>query len=115
MGDRFKTVMLQEAKDFLASLDKKSRKKILFNIWKSKLQNDKSLFKPLENEIWEFRTLYNKQYLRLFAFLDKSDSQSTLVVATHGLIKKTSKTPKKEINKAIKLREEYFNNKKQKR
>lgn len=34
-----------------------------------------------------------------------------LVVATHGMVKKTQKTPKKEIEKAEALRKEYFNNK----
>ena len=34
------------------------------------------------------------------AFWDKSDNTETLVVATHGMIKKTDKTPKAEIEKA---------------
>jgi len=32
-------------------------------------------------------------------------------VATHGIVKKTQKTPKKEIEKAEALRKEYFNDK----
>jgi hypothetical protein len=44
MEERFETILLQEAKDFLASLDQKSRKKILYNIWKSKSMNDPTLF-----------------------------------------------------------------------
>jgi phage-related protein len=32
----------------------------------------------------------------------------TLVVATHGIIKKTQKVPKKEIEKAIQLRKRYY-------
>jgi hypothetical protein len=47
--------------------------------------------------------------IRLFAFWDKSGDKSTLVITTHGLIKKTLKTPKKEIDKAEKLRKDYFN------
>lgn len=44
------------------------------------------------------------------------DTESdTLIVATHGIIKKTQKTPSKEIAKAEKLKEIYFNNKKQKK
>ena len=34
-----------------------------------------------------------------------------LVVATHGIIKKTQKTPKNEIAKAESLRKKYFDNK----
>ena len=34
-----------------------------------------------------------------------------LVIATHGIIKKTQKTPSKEIAKAEAIRKEYFKNK----
>ena len=72
---------------------------------------DKELFKKLENsEIWEFRTLYGGICYRLFAFWDTEIE--ALVVATHGIVKKTQKTPKKEIEKAERLRKEYFNDKK---
>lgn len=56
--------------------------------------------------------LYQKIAYRLFAFWDTESD--TLIVATHGIIKKTQKTPSKEIAKAEKLKEIYFNNKKQK-
>ena len=53
----------------------------------------------MENsEIWEFRTLYEGTAYRLFSFWDK-DSEA-LVVATHGIVKKTQKTPSKEIARA---------------
>ncbi len=38
--------------------------------------------------------------------------EETLVIATHGIVKKTQKTPLKEITKAEEIRKEYFNNKK---
>ena len=76
-------------------------------------ERNKELFKKLENsEIWEFRTLYNKLAYRLFAFWDKEEE--ALIIATHGIIKKTQKTPLKEIIKAERLRQEYLNNKKTK-
>ena len=34
-----------------------------------------------------------------------------LVVATHGILKKTQKTPPKEIKKAEEIRKQYLNNK----
>ena len=69
------------------------------------------IFKKLENtEIWEFRTLYNGICYRLFSFWDTEEE--TLVIATHGIVKKTQKTPLKEIAKAEEIRKEYFNNKK---
>lgn len=102
---------LQTAKDFLDKLDSKTREKVLFNIWKSKVTNDPKLFKKLTEEIWEFRTLFNRKQIRLFAFWVKRENQMTLVIATHGLIKKTQKTPKKEIEKAELLRKKYFDEK----
>lgn len=48
---------------------------------------------------------------RLLAFWDKTDKQETLVVSTHGMVKKTDKVPKKEIDKADKIRQEYFDDK----
>lgn len=100
---------LEQAKEFLDNLDDKTREKVLINIWKSRETNDPELFKKLSGEIWEFRTRYKGKQVRLFAFWDKSDDKSTLVIATHGLIKKTQKTPKKEIDKAEQLRKDYFN------
>lgn len=99
---------MTEAREFLLELDEKSRDKIIFNIDKSKIKNDNELFKKLKGEIWEFRTLYNKTYFRIFAFWDKTEKTKTLVLATHGIIKKTGKTPEKEIEKAESIRLKYF-------
>ncbi|MDE7101494.1 MAG: type II toxin-antitoxin system RelE/ParE family toxin, partial [Bacteroidales bacterium] len=68
---------------------------------------DKVLFKKLgDTPIWEFRTLFNGVCYRLFSFWDTE--QETLVIATHGIIKKTQKTPRTEIRKAEAIRREYF-------
>lgn len=48
---------------------------------------------------------------RLFAFWDKEDKTETLVFATHGIVKKTSKVDKAEIDKADKIRQQYFKDK----
>ena len=63
----------------------------------------------MKGEIWEFRTLYNKTQYRLFAFWDKTGSTDTVVISTHGIIKKTGKTPQEEIEKAENLMRQYFN------
>ena len=99
---------MTEAREFLLQLDEKSRDKIIFNIDKAKVKNDNELFKKLKGEIWEFRTLFNKTHFRIFSFWDKEDKQQTLVLATHGIIKKTGKTPEKEIEKAEQFRLKYF-------
>ena len=106
--DKFKVIFLSEARDFLLAIDEKSRDKIIFNIDKSKIKNDNELFKKLKGEIWEFRTLYKKTYYRIFAFWDKTRKNDTLVLATHGIVKKTGKTPEKEIEKAERIRLKYF-------
>jgi phage-related protein len=106
--NKFDVIFLTEAREFLLELDEKSRDKIIFNIDKSKIKNDNELFKKLKGEIWEFRTLYNKTYFRIFVFWDKTEKTKTLVLATHGIIKKTGKTPEKEIEKAESIRLKYF-------
>ena len=110
----FEVIFLEDAFDFLKVLEKKHYEKILFNIRKSQTEHDSTLFKKLSNEIWEFRTLYNGLQYRLLAFWDKSTTKDTLVVSTHGFIKKRSKVPNNEIQKAIQIRSKYFEDKQQK-
>lgn len=107
---RFEVVYLEEADTFLRSLDIKVRSKIQFNIFKSQHENDAELFKKLNDNIWEFRTRYNGMAYRLFAFWDK-DSRA-MVVATHGLIKKTQKTPSQDIKHAEEVMRKYYDSKK---
>lgn len=110
MDERFKIIYSEEAMAFLKSLPKKASDKIAYNISKSMVIIDNELFKKLEgSDIWEFRTLYDGIKYRLLAFWDTE--ADTLVVATHGFIKKTQKTPTKEIAKAEAMRKEYFNEK----
>lgn len=97
MKGRFKVQFLIEAAEFIDKLDEKARDKIIYNIQKARIVNDNELFKKLNGEIWEFRTLYNKTHYRLFAFWDKTDNADTVVISSHGIIKKTDKTPKNEI------------------
>ena len=114
MDYRFRVVFLQESKDFIDGLDPKTRKKVLYNVWKSRMITDPELFKKLKGEIWELRTLYNRKLIRLLAFWDKTEKQDALVISTHGFIKKTGKTPKSEIEKAEGMRTKYFQEKKNK-
>mgnify|MGYP006297898607 CR=1 FL=1 len=115
MTEKFKVEFLKEVFEYLDGIDKKARNKILFNIDKAKVKTDNTLFKKLTSDIWEFRTLFNKKQYRLFAFWDKTDKRVTIVVATHGIVKKTQKTPKKEIDKATELMNKYFKSKNKKR
>jgi len=111
MDKYFEILFLDDVFEFLSSLDKKHYEKILFNIRKAQTERDPELFKKLKEEIWEFRTLYQGLHYRLLAFWDKTESESTLVISTHGFIKKTSKVPESEIQKAKQLRISYFEDK----
>lgn len=107
--ERFKVVYYTDALEFLQKIELKTREKIIYNIEKARFTLDPKLFKKLTgSDIWEFRTLYNGKQYRLLAFWDKTKDVDTLVIATHGFIKKTDKTPTKEIDRAHEIRKEYF-------
>lgn len=109
--NKLNVVYMEEAVEFIKAQPKAASDKILDNIHRiEKGERNVKLFKKLEDtEIWEFRTLYNGKQYRLFSFWDTK--LETLVIATHGIVKKTQKTPPKEIAKAERIRTEYFNEK----
>jgi phage-related protein len=108
MGKHFEILFLDEAFEFLSGLERKHYEKILYNIRKSQVELDSELFKKLSDDIWEFRTLYKGIHYRLLAFWDKTSTTDTLVVSTHGFIKKRSKVPDNEIQKAVSIRINYL-------
>ena len=111
METLFEIVFLEEAFAFLKKLDKKHYEKIFYNIRKAQRGQDPEFFKKIRDEIWEFRTLYQGIQYRLLAFWDKTDTSRTLVISTHGFIKKRSKIPDNEIQKAKQQRTKYFEDK----
>ncbi len=106
----FETIFLEEAHDFIGKQNPKTRIKILYNIDRAAQCNDATLFKKLSSDIWEFRTLHAGIQIRLLAFWDNSKKNKTLVVSTHGFVKKVDKVPNREIERAISARKEYFLN-----
>jgi phage-related protein len=106
----FETRFLEPAVDFLDSLDEKLAAKVIYNIDLAEQTNDPRLLKKLNDDIWEFRTNYAGNQIRLLAFWDKRQKKQTIVVATHGFIKKVDRVPGKEITRAQNLREKYFEN-----
>lgn len=107
---KLKIVLTEEADAFVDSLSEKAKRKVIYNLLRVEGgELDKELFKKLaDTDIWEFRTLFNGVCYRLFAFWDTR--RETLVIATHGIIKKTKRTPLKEIRKAEEVRRQYFEN-----
>ena len=65
--------------------------------------------KHIENTegLFEIRVQLANDIFRIFCFFDKGQ----LVVLANGFQKKTQKTPKKEIEKALKIKKEYENEK----
>ncbi len=109
MGEyKFDVAFLEPALTFLQDLEQKTKEKVLYNMWKSRSINDPELLKKLRGEIWEFRTFYKRQCIRLFAFWDTT-GQEDIMIVTHGMIKKMSRVPGNEIDHAIQLRTRYFN------
>ena len=98
--------------DFLDQLPSKQAQKVA---WVLQLVEQLDVvpvtyFKKLVNtdDLWEVRVQVGNDILRLLGFLDNGN----LVVLANGFQKKTQKTPKKEIEKALKIKEEYENEKK---
>lgn len=110
----FETKFLEEANEFISHLDSKTIKKIFYNIDLAEQTNDPKLFKKLQNDIWEFRTKFAGLQIRLLAFWDKTDNKETLVIATHGFIKRVDKVPANEIERAVRLKDKYFYKKQKK-
>ena len=60
--------------------------------------------------LYEARIKLGSNIWRVFCFFDKGK----LVILLNGFAKKTEKTPKKEIDKALKLMQSYYNDKNEK-
>ena len=103
-------VLTPEARDFLKALEMDIRQE--FGVSIRKLQNGETVqnFKKLVNTdgIYEFSVIAPNHTYRLFAFWDTRGAVETLIVCTHGLDKKTQKTPPQEIKKAEQMKRKHF-------
>lgn len=103
-------------KDYFQDFFEKQREKVKDKIiWTFDLIEDlqrvpETYLKHLENTdgLYEIRVQQGSDIFRIFCFFDHGQ----LVVLANGFQKKTQKTPKQEIEKAIKIKEEYENTKK---
>jgi phage-related protein len=94
--------------DFLDSLSGKVAQKVT---WVLSLLEDldiipSSYFKKLvgSEEIWECRIQFGSNAYRIFCFF----VDNSVVVLTHGFVKKSQKTPKSEIEKAEAYRRDFL-------
>ncbi len=99
-------------RDFYQEQTWKVQKKIL---WTLKIVENldripEIYFKHLENTngLYEIRVQVGNDIFRIFCFFDNNN----LVVVGQGFQKKTQKTPTKEIERAEKIKKEYYEEKK---
>ena len=99
-------------KDYFSDFFVKQRPKVKDKIiWTFDLIEDlhripETYLKHLEGTdgLYEIRVQSGNDIFRIFCFFDHGQ----LVVITNGFQKKSQKTPRQEIDKALKIKEEYF-------
>jgi phage-related protein len=108
-NDKVRTVFLY--KDYFSSFYEKQRQKVkekiiwTFRIIETMQQVSEDYLKHLEdtNGLYEIKVQLGSDIFRIFCFFDKGK----LIVLANGFQKKTQKTPKSEIEKALKIKKEY--------
>ena len=92
-------------KDFMASMSREEQLKIrrVLALFETQDLIPHHYIKYVGNAIFELRITLPTREVRIFFIYDGD----TMVVLFNCFIKKTQKTPKKEIEKAIKLKREY--------
>lgn len=105
--------MLEEAEQYFLALNEKMQEKFLKAFDKTESGLKGPWFKKLQtNEgIFEFRERDQNKYYRIFAFWHGGSESKTLILCTHGMDKKTNKTPILEIEKTIRIKQQYINEK----
>ena len=97
----------QPVREFLLSLDKKMRAKLLHRIVLLR-DNGTALrepySKPIGDGIFELRTVFSSNITRVLYFFYRGQT----IILTNGFIKKTQKTPPGEIDRAKKYRADYL-------
>ena len=91
---------------FMETLSIKVQTKIQYGLLLLKTQERWSVkfVKLIKDGIFELRTEYDGNIYRVFFIFDDGN----IVVLFNGFQKKTQKTPKSEIEKAIKIKEAYY-------
>jgi phage-related protein len=93
--------------DFFLKQRDKVKDKIIwtFDLIEEIQRVPESYLKHIENTdgLYEIRIQSGNDIFRIFCFFE----QGQLVVLANGFQKKTQKTPKQEIEKALKIKEEY--------
>ncbi|UYZ61193.1 type II toxin-antitoxin system RelE/ParE family toxin [Hymenobacter latericus] len=110
MQKKINVKMTPEAREFMKALPSETRRELGVTIRRVQNGEKGSFFKKLTDSdgIWEFKEEDANNAYRLFAFWDSTGVEETLIVCTHGIDKKSPKTPKKEIQKAERIKRDHF-------
>ena len=95
--------------DFFHSLDTKTQDKVLYGLMLLETQDrlPAKFIRHIREGVFELRIEYNGNIYRLFFCFDGNN----IVILFNGFQKKTHKTPTNEIERAIKLKNEYYERK----
>jgi len=95
--------------DFFVKQQDKVKDKIIwtFDLIEELPRVPETYLKHIENTdgLYEIRVQQGSDIFRIFCFFDRGQ----IVVLANGFQKKTQKTPKQEIEKALKIKEDYEN------
>ena len=90
---------------FMESLQEKEQEKIQYGLLlKTQKRLSTKFVKHIKDGVYELRTEYAGNIYRVFFIFDEGN----IVVLFNGFQKKTQKTPQNEIDKALKIKEEYY-------
>jgi phage-related protein len=95
--------------EFYNSLETREKEKVdyVLQVVMSVSRIPVKFFKHIDDGIYEIRVEAGSNIYRIFSFFD----EDKLVILLHGFQKKSQKLPVKELNRAKKLRREYYENK----
>ena len=92
--------------DFYNALDSATQRKLAYVIQYVKTESrwNEKFVKFIRDGLFELRAMHNGNIYRVFFILDDGN----IIILFNGFQKKTQKTPKQEIEKAIKLKNQYY-------
>ena len=91
---------------FMSTLKEKEQEKVQYGLLLLKTQDrlPSKFIKLIREGLYELRTEYGGNIFRIFFIFDEGN----IVVLFNGFHKKSQKTPQKEIEKALKIKEAYY-------
>lgn len=92
--------------DFFQSLNDQAKRKVAYvlDVLKTQQRPSQNFVKHIREGVFELRAQHDGNIYRAFFIFDDGN----IIMLFNGFQKKTQKTPQSEIEKAIKLKNEYY-------